>query len=336
MIWTLIIILLAASLALGWREGFGLSRPKWSLLLALRVGTVIVLGLALLDMFPRFKGREKQSLLVLADASQSMTLNDDQPQNRWQRAVSIASRMELPGRMLLVYRTTQAGLLEGLTDSLTKPLEYTDLSEALSLALRQKPGAILLLSDGNHNQGADPAGAAASGVPVYVIGFGPSGSVKNALITDIWSSGEVEAGQPAEISLSLKGNLALGRIGIWENGVKLAEKKLSFDGDTVVSFNFLSKPEGLHRYTVVLEGSGKQKLDQAAAVISVVKKNFKLIFICSNPGWDLKFWQQATGLNPAYTADILIKQGAGWRRILSGGQDVPGSLDSLEKYDAII
>ncbi|MDO9068353.1 MAG: hypothetical protein Q7W05_07845, partial [Deltaproteobacteria bacterium] len=64
--------------------------------------------------------------------------------------------------------------------------------------------------------------------------------------------------------------------------------------------------------------------------------NFKLIFICSNPGWDLRFWQQATGLNPAYTADILIKQGAGWRRILSGGQDSPGSLDSLDKYDAII
>lgn len=336
MIWTLIIILLAASLALGWREHFGFSRSKWAVLLALRLGAVIVLGLLLLDLFPRLWGREKQSLLVLADASQSMTLKDHQPQNRWQRAAAIASRLDLPGRKAPVYRTTEKGLAEGLPDSLVKPLEYTDLSKALFLALRQKPGAILLLSDGNHNQGSYPAGAAANGVPVYIIGFGPTGGVKNALISDIWSSGEIEAGQPAEISLSLKGVLAGGRTGLWENGVKLSEKRLDLNGDTVVTFTVIPKSEGVHRYTAVLENSGKQKIDQAAAVISVVKKNFKLIFICSNPGWDLRFWQQATGLNPDYTADILIKQGAGWRRILSGGQDAPGNIDSLDKYDAII
>jgi len=336
MIWMLIIILLAAALALGWRERSGLSRSKWAVLLALRLGAVIILGLILLDMFPRFWGREKQSLLVLADASQSMTLYDGQPQNRWQRAAAVATRLDLPGRKFQVYRTTQEGLQEGLPDSLIKPLEYTDLSQALSYALRNKPGAILLLSDGNHNRGEDPARAAAAGVPVYVVGFGPAGGLKNALITDIWNDNEIKAGQPAEISLSLKGVLAGGRTGLWENGVKLAEKRLDLNGDTVVTFTVIPRPEGIHRYTAVLENSSKQQFDQAAAVISVVKKNFKLLFICSNPGWDLRFWQQAIGLNPAYTADILIKRGNEWRSIQAGGREAEGSLDSLDQYDAII
>jgi hypothetical protein len=336
MIWTLIIILLIAALALGWRERFGLSLSKWAMLFALRLGAVVVLGLVLLDLFPLLRGREKQSLLVLADASQSMTLYDGQPQNRWQRALSLASRLDRPGLKAPVYRTSQDGLAEGLPDSLIKPLDKTDLSEALSLALRQMPGAILLLSDGNHNQGNDPIRAAASGVPIYVIGLGPAGGLQNALITDVWSDNEVKAGQPAEISLSLKGMLTGGRISLWENGIKLAEKRLDIKSDTVLTFGLIPKPEGLHRYVILLETSGKQLLDQASAVISVAKKNFRLLFICSDPGWDLRFWQQATGLNPAYTADILIKQGTGWRRVPSGGQDAPGSLDSLDKYDVII
>ena len=336
MIWTLTIILLAASLALGWRERFGLSRSKWAVLLALRLGAVIVLGLLLLDLFPRLRGREKQSLLVLADASQSMTQNDGQPQNRWQRAAAIASRLDLPGRKTPVYRTTREGLLEGISGGLTKPLEYTDLSEALIAAGRNKPGAILFLSDGGHNRGDDPVRAAAAGIPIYAIGFGPSGGLKNALITDVWSDNEVEAGQPAEISLNIRGVLTGGRVSLWENGVKLAEKRLDLKSDTVLTFGLIPKPEGLHRYTIVLENFAKQRLDQASAVISVVKKNFKLIFICSNPGWDLRFWQQAIGLNPAYTADILVKRGNEWWRIQAGGREAKGDLDSLEKYDAII
>ncbi|MDO9391472.1 MAG: hypothetical protein Q7U71_06840 [bacterium] len=336
MIWTLTIILLAASLVLGWRERSGLSRSKWAVLLALRLGTAVVLGLVLLDLFPLLRGREKQSLLVLADASQSMTLNDGQPQNRWQRAAVIASRLDLPGRKTPVYRTTEKGLAEGLPGSLVKPLEYTDLSEALISAGRNKPGAILLLSDGGHNRGDDPVRAAAAGIPIYAIGFGPTGGLKNALITDVWNDNEVEAGQPAEISLNIQGKLTGGRVSLWENGVKLAEKRLDLKSDTVLTFGLIPKPEGLHRYTIVLENSGKQRLDQASAVISVVKKNFRLLFICSDPGWDLRFWQQAIGLNPAYTADILIKQGTGWKKILSGGREAKGNLDSLDKYDAII
>ncbi len=336
MIWTLIVILLAISWALAWRERAGLSRQKEVVLLALRLGAIIVLGLALLGMFPRLRGQEKQNLLILADASQSMTLNDGQSQNRWQRALAIASTVKLPGRQITILRTSGKGLQDEIPDSLTQNMDYTNLSEALSLAYRGKPGAILLLSDGNHNRGDDPVRAAAAGIPVYVVGFGPSEGLKNALITEVWNDNEVEAGQPAEISLNIRGVLAGGRVSLWENGVKLAEKRLDLKSDTVLTFGLIPKPEGLHRYTIVLENSGKQRLDQAVAVISVVKKNFKLIFICSNPGWDLRFWQQAIGLNPAYTADILIKQRAGWRRIFPGGQDAPGNLDSLDKYDAII
>ncbi|MDP2806610.1 MAG: VWA domain-containing protein, partial [bacterium] len=269
MTWTLIIILLFAALALGWRERSGLARPKWAALLALRLGAIIILGLTLLNLFPRLSwNKEKQSLLILSDASQSMTLNDGQSQSRWQRAVSIASSLDLPGRKAQVYRTTQGGLEEGLPDSLIEPLEYTDLSEALKLAGRNKPGAILLLSDGDHNRGDDPVTAAVAGIPIYAIGFGPAGGLKNALITDVWSDNEIEAGQLAEISLSLKGLLTGGRVNLWENGVKLAEKRLDLNGDTVVTFTVIPKPEGIHRYTAVLENSGKQKIDQAAAAVS--------------------------------------------------------------------
>ena len=336
MIWTLIIILLAAALALGWRERSRLSRPKWAALLALRLGAVILVGLLLLDLFPLSQGVEKQSLLVLVDASQSMTLNDGQSQNRWQRAVTIASRLDLTGRKAPVYRTAQEEMLEGLPDSLAKPLEYTDLSKALSLALRQKPGAILLLSDGNHNRGAEPGVAASSGIPVYIVGFGSSGGSEKPSITDVWNDSEIETGQPAEIILSLKGLMEGGRVSLWENGVKQAEKRLAYKGDTVLTFGIKPRPEGLHRYGIILETSGGQRLDRASAAINVAKKNFRLLYICSNPGWDLRFLRQITGLNPAYSVDILVKQGPGWKIIFSGGHDAPGNFDSLDKYDALI
>jgi hypothetical protein len=265
-----------------------------------------------------------------------MTLNDGQPQNRWRRAAAVVFRLDLPGRKAPVYRTTREGLLEGMSGDLIKPLEYTDLSEALKLAGRNKPGAILLLSDGNHNRGEDPVRAAAAGIPIYAIGFGPSGGLKNALITDVWSDNEIEAGQPAEISLNIRGVLAGGRVSLWEKGVKLAEKRLDLKSDTVLTFGLTPKPEGLHRYTIVLENSGKQRLDQASAVVSVVKKSFRLLFICSSPGWDLRFWQQAIGVNPAYTADILVKRENEWLSIQAGGREAKGNLDSLDIYDAII
>lgn len=335
MIWTLIIILLAATLALGWRECFGLSRSKRAVLLSLRLGAIIVLGLVLLDMFPRLPwGHQKRSLLILTDASQSMTLSDGQSQNRWQRALARIPSIKLPDISITAYRTTGEGLKEGLPDSLINPLDFTDLSEALTLALREKPGAILLLSDGGHNRGGDPVKAAAAGIPVYVIGFGPTGGLKNALITDIWSDGQIEAGQPAEISLKLSGTLNGGRAGILENNVKLAEKSLHLNGDTVLTFKIVPKSEGLHRYTAVLENSGNQRLDQAAAVVSVVKKQFRLLFICPAPDWNLRFWRQAISRDPSYATDILMRQGTVWRTDGPRGQLFSGSFDSLGKYDA--
>jgi hypothetical protein len=337
MIWTMIITLTAVAFFLGWRERNGLTRSKWLLLLGLRLGAVVILCLVLLNIYPGlFRGLKRQNLLILADASQSMSLNDGQTQSRWQRALGLASRQHLPGRKISVYRTASEGLKDGLPDSLIKPLEYTDLSEALKLAARSKPGAILLLSDGNHNQPADPLQAAATGIPVYAIGFGPAGGLKKALILDIWSEGEIETGQQSEISITLNGVPAGNRASLWENDVRLAEKTIASGGDTALTFKITPQPEGLHRYTAVLESPGKQILDRASVTVSAVKKSFKLTFIFPRPDWNLRFLLQAAGRNPAYAADIMLRQGPGWRTIRPSGKNDPGTFDSLGNYDAIV
>jgi hypothetical protein len=337
MIWTLIILLLAAVSFLGWRDRAGLVPRKWAVLMALRLAAVIILGLTLLELFPRLPwSKEKQGLLVLADASQSMGLKDGRPQTRWQRAVHLALGLDLPARRVSCYRTTAEGLKEGLNDSLIDPPEYTDLSEAIYLAVRNQPGAILLLSDGDHNLPSDPLLAAAAGIPVYTVGFGPAGTSEKSLIADIWSQAEVEAGQPAEISLSLKGMTTGARASLWEDGILLAGKKLNLRGDTTLTFKITPRPEGLHRYTAALENADQQVLDRVSVTVSAVKKTFRLLIIYPKPDWNLRFLLQAVGRDPSYAADAMLKQGSSWSMIGRSGSKGPGSLDSLGNYDAMV
>lgn len=288
------------------------------------------------------KTRRRANLLVLADTSQSMTIEDiPRGGSKVSRIQSINSLFvdskngilsKLAERFdTIVYRfdaQCEGINLDSESTSVSKrPLQangtLTDVGGALSKAVddwRGQPiGGIVLLTDGRNNMGKNPLDVAKSiNVPIYSIGVGDKVAPKDVRVTHIETSpvAYVDHAVPVRVSLHNSGydgeriqvSLRQGQTVVDSTFVTLSEAT----PEQTLDFEIKPTKEGNFSYTVeapALPGELTTENNLGTFFVKAIKAKLKVLLIDSRPRWEYAFLKRTLERDPNIEAAyILISQ----------------------------
>jgi hypothetical protein len=168
-------------------------------LLALRILVLVLFGAILVAaVLSKVWVVRPRTVAVLLDVSQSMAaVKADSA------AAAMASSLVPPeGAKAVNWEFAESARVEvRVQESKVRSQEAgrTRIGVALSVAAKARPGAVVLLSDGQDNGTEDPLAAARElGVPVYAVGFGGAAK-RNLAISDVSLPAVVYAGETTEV-----------------------------------------------------------------------------------------------------------------------------------------
>ncbi|MGQ9708600.1 MAG: hypothetical protein ACUVUR_07000 [bacterium] len=306
------LLLLLAVLA--YRRQFGMRRNR--LLFALRVVVIVLLFFVLTGQVIKMVFKESpRRVVLLLDRSLSMkAIGSDSI------AVDVAGEITRNLRKGLkpewwVFGESAYIVRNRINEHFS---DRTRLGKALELIARTKPGALVLLSDGQDNGEDDPVEVVKnSGVLVYAVGFGPACG-RNLSVSDVEVPVTVYAGDTIGLRVRL---LASGFSG---------GETVQLQAGTAVKAVTLGSGvyEQEIEFRLVLNQAGKRQVlvkadsmvgelsyldNQRMIVIDVKPARVNLIYITNRPGPGTRFILAALKKNPRLVIKGLIATTSGWK-----------------------
>lgn len=301
-------------------------------LAVLRALVIVVLLLVLLGPSLNIsqQRRLEPSVVVVLDDSLSMSLRDPltnnaAPPTRIEAAANVLNRdggrllreLSAKGRLRVVSFAGGAPLAEGATNAVPAPTPRgttTDLSRGVRDALRGVAGhpvaGIVLLTDGQHNDGDDPLdvveAARQQKAPLFPIGIGDPAEPRNWRVAELWAPDTVfrddpfviqvrvqatgAGGRPATVELLQKSATAEGA----DPGRVVATKTVALDpasGVGSVAFEQKLTAAGACIYTarVPVEPGEAIPGDNTRSVpVKVLTEPAKVLLVAGAPTWDFQ------------------------------------------------
>lgn len=350
-----------------------------ALLRTLRIAAFGLLLLMLLEpvlSLQRSQG-DAPHLAVLVDRSSSMALPGAVAATRREEAALALSRLEqaLSGRFRLDLHTfagdvTAAGglaLRGGQGDTqrdeadLRSPHGATAIGDAIEeILVRQSAaglGGILLLSDGTHTAGKDPALVARNlSIPVFTVRLGDTLPPADLMIRQVKSHPLAYAGEPVGLRVVVEhsGNasqdatLRVRRLRFEgsriERGAPIAERAITLGGsygEQEIPIEITPGGSGILLYEVELEGAEPEAVtinNRRLVTVEVREKKTRLLYLEGEPDWDFTFLRRVFDADTTLAYAYLVRQADG--DFVAYGQDPPESLPrsagELAPYAAII
>ncbi len=295
-------------------------------LLALRLLVVLLLAAILLDLvLDREWTRRSNTAVLLLDRSLSMTVAGADSVGR-----SVADRLQLPAgvrRRDWVFGDSARPTGDGssVPDSLFAG--RTRLAAALKTVSRVRPGAVVVVSDGQDNGEEDPVGLARSaGVPVYTIGCGRSAG-PNLAITDLAVPDDVYAGETVLVAVRVSATGGRDPVGA-RSAARLggASRELSFapgGGDLDVEFRTAFPSAGVRPVRVAVDSlPGESDLSDNVreTAVRVRPGRVRVRYVTNRPGPGTRL------LGTALRADPRVELGAAATLVgpVSAGESLAG------------
>lgn len=269
----------------------------------------------------------KPAVAVLIDRSASMTL----PDSAGTRAEKTRAALALPWLERL--REQAEVSFFAFSDSLypVTPDSFaglafngdgSDLSGALQSAKEKLAGkeyrAAVLLSDGAHNLGGNPARLAETyGAPILAVRLGGTRPSRDAMISEILTNeiAYAETQLPVEISVAAAGYSGRQtRLRVFEGEQEIAAQEIVLPADdtqTTAKITLLPRQLGLNRYTVKLEAQeGEQTLanNRRAFYVRVLKSKLHIWIFAGAPAADYSFLKRALEGDPNYQVRGFVQQ----------------------------
>jgi len=262
---------------------------------ALRIATIILVGLVLCGFIFRrtVRQRPKIDLLVLADESQSMAA--EKKAAVVQEAVGLLPRkaqwrVELDGFGDTVLKRADAG-------SLLSAAPRTDFGTALRHAKSLMPGAAVIVSDGMHNASGDPALLAGRlGFPVYTVGVGRK-SVRDLAVERLRAPNQAVLGDTIPIGVRLRSRGFLAdrtRVRLFEDGRLLESRDVALSRDESqqeVEFRVVPASAGRHSYRAFADsmlGEDNYANNSRQAAIDVLPSRTRVLYLTNEPGFNTR------------------------------------------------
>ena len=322
-LWLLLFVILVAltiSVFLYYRN----SRHEFSsnykvLFFILRFLSVFILGVLLLNPFliKKTKHLEKPMIVLALDESESMLLHYDSSvftEEMEKTIQNISSKLSNHFNIDFVSFQQEVGSdkeisFTGKRTDISQMLNYVeDKYYMLNLS------AIVLLSDGNYNQGKNPSFVMQnSSVEIFPVIYGDTSAKQELFIDDLYFNKIIKQGGsfPLEVIVQANGlkNKKL-KIRVDHHQIILKSKTVDISNDvfnSVVNFQLEPKGEGLQKYIVrlLIEGEqGKQKEIEHAFYVQIVKTGNKILLLGKAPHPDLGAMASALRKITSYQVDI--------------------------------
>ncbi|MEO0080080.1 MAG: hypothetical protein ABIK44_05335 [candidate division WOR-3 bacterium] len=284
---------------LAYRRQFSPS-GSWPLFIV-RLLVIVALSFIIIDKLITIARTERpQRVVMLVDNSQSMTAIGADSLAR-----SLAQNIQLPAgvqRDLWLFADSALPLAKA---GRAEPGARTRLGRALELAAEKRPGAIVVLSDGQDNGELEPVNVAHRlNVPVWTIGFG-SLTEQNAAIEGVIAPDPVFSGDTFSVTVRLSSG------GFEQRSIRLTlgteQRLVTVDpefAEQEVQFQISAQQPGRLTLTARLESLPGEKSyadNSKTVVIGVRPGRFGVMLLANRPGPETRFFQHALAENPRVT-----------------------------------
>lgn len=211
----------------------------------------------------------------------------------------------------------------------------TDLENLLDLVgnnySNQNIGALVIVSDGIYNKGANPVYSSDKlGYPVYTLAMGDTNEVRDLLIQKVNHNQVAYSGNNFPVELILNAKKFNGReatVSIYEGGVEKGKQIVKINSDNFIgacTFTLNAAGVGIVRYTArvsLLDGDKNSSNNAQPFVIEVIDNREKVLLLAANPHPDI-----------AAIKDVLLT-GSNYELEYSFAQDF---TKSLKPYSLVI
>lgn len=209
--------------------------------------------------------------------------------------------------------------------------------EKLKENLKDKDlSAVILLSDGANNSGADPLAISKNyNLPIYTVGIGEFVPFKDLSVEKLDYNEIAYSGEKDTIKVTLKNQGYKGiKIPVYlqEEKKTLAQKEtvFNFSGETQqIELEFEPETKGIHRYQVVIpkiEGETFLQNNSKSFTQKVLDRKFKLLLVSQSLSWEFSFLKRFLSSNKDIAFESVV--------IAKSNQPVSGELSAGEKLKA--
>jgi hypothetical protein len=349
-----LLVLLAAGFCLvAWRRS-GYARGM-GLLELLRFGLVCA-GAVILNQpewVEEYRPEEKPAVAVLWDASRSMETRDvlparrtsATPQARREAVASLAdpaSWARLRSRMEVVIEPFSAAR-SGRGSDLNAPL-------ARAPEVARNLRGVVLVSDGDWNEGPPPVQAAARlramGVPVIAVPVGSPSRLPDVELLSLDAPTFGVAGKTVRVPFTVESSLPREHVATItlraSDGDEVTrEVRIAPMGRT--SDWLVWKPKETGDFTLTLDlpvhaGEALADNNRLTAPISIREEKLRVLVVESYPRWEYRYLRNALSRDPGVEVSCLLFH-PGLSKVGGGNKDYikqfPSGLDELSKFDVV-
>lgn len=324
--------------------------------LRLLIVTLLILTLLKPERVRQIERTEKPSIVILHDASGSMTTSDVVVTNQvvarldWVQDV-LTNKFYTPleaGSQIEVLAFAEPPPIDSTAS--TTAIEGTDLSLALENVLQQFEDlkGVIMLTDGDWNQGLPPIGVATQyrdrEVPVFPVAVGRQTPVPDTGIDDVDAPAYGLLGEQLSIPVRLRNDYPreiTTTLELLRGEVSLAKKQVVIPAATALQDAIVWDPKetGTVDLTVRLGTEPDELLpdnNKASFQIGIRLETLKVLVVDSKPRWEYRYLRNALARDPGVQMNCLLFHpglgSGGGRHYLSA---FPGTKEQLSIYDVI-
>ncbi len=278
---------------------------------------------------------ESSKIALLIDQSESMADSEK------------ISQLKTVLTDLKEYRAVSFGFSESLStiedyDKLIFKGRTTDITRALFTLSAHNPSAIILLSDGNHNQGPDPITAlGVISCPIYTVGIGRE-LKSDAEIVEVDLPAYIFYGDKVEARVRVKYSgekRTKGDIALMLSGKTLARQSVEMGGPGMQEFKFTFIPQELGRK--ILEVSLDIRDDNLLnnryrSAIEVLKNKIALLYLSSGLNENLRFLKNAFEPNSLISPTFIVELTKGTYYKIEQERLIKAQSFDLDRFDVVI
>jgi uncharacterized membrane protein/Mg-chelatase subunit ChlD len=319
-----------------WRSATHLPPWRRSLVLALRILMIVLVGLSLGGLAIE-NPTEQVNVIFALDVSDSMGEEARQAALAYvQRAFKQLKKGDQAGLIVFgedasVELSLQpAPELSRITSTVAP--RATDVAHAVELAMAQFPAAgkkrIVLLTDGNETQGSLQEAALVAqslGVEIWSVPLGGSQRPRDVQLDRIMVPARLNVNEPADVRVVVSSQQAAsGQLLLFRDQALLGEREVELrPGKNAFVFSDTLEEPGLHRYEAVVNVAGDPVTENNRSVAFVeVFGKAKILIVYGEEG------------PPTELAQALTVQG--FAPELRRWTELPQSLSELLRYDALV
>ncbi|MFC6998672.1 vWA domain-containing protein [Rufibacter roseus] len=297
--------------------------PTWLrwLLATLRAALVTLICFLLLEPYTRHVKQEeiKPTVVLALDNSQSVQLFTPEPQlqQTLQRTDQLADRLREQGihveLQTLQNSDSTIAKLTGTSFTASTSNLHTLLSKSSNAYKNRNLAAVVLFSDGIHNQGPTPT-FQSYGTSIYPVALGDTVPKRDVVLEEVQYNRINYTGTTFPVVAKLRHFGFAGstvNVQLQENGKSIQSKRVALTNrqQAEISFQVSAPSPGKKHYEVVvqpLQGEFTDLNNRRHAYLEVVKGKLNILLASAAPHPDIKAIRSALITNPLLEVEVVI------------------------------